>query len=168
MVDCGTLPSVVLPSACSACIACGTSNAGLFIRDFIGFSFRARCTGPAWFYRDDGCARGNVTDGADRAELIGGNVLEIGEHPLDERVPGREEVDRLIFHGFLAIEGADIRGSTRHAWQAVDEGLAAELDGEDLAAAQVLDAKPEARAGAGDDALGQRVKVRRHAREDHR
>ena len=52
---------------------------------------------------------------------------------------------RLVLDRVLAIERADERRPARHAGQAVDERLVAELDGVGAPAAHLLDAKAEPR-----------------------
>ena len=67
-----------------------------------------------------------------------GALFVVGKDPLDERMPGGEEVEGLVLDGLLAIERADVARPAGNARQAVDQRLVAELDRED----------PRGRAGA--------------------
>src|SRR5690349_20810846 len=90
----------------------------------------------------------------------------MGEYAFDERVTGREEVERFVFDGSLPIERADERGAAGDAGETVDERLVAEFDRVGSAAPRSLDREPETGAGGGHDSFVQRIELRRDARQD--
>src|SRR5688500_15711584 len=71
-----------------------------------------------------------------------GAVLEVGDDPLDERVPGGKKVEGLFLECLLAVERADVARPTGYAWQTVDQRPVPQLDREDPAAARALDGEP--------------------------
>src|ERR1019366_861443 len=54
--------------------------------------------------------------------------LKLAEQPLHERVTGREEVEVLFPHRFVAVERAEPARASGHAWQVLDERVRAEFD----------------------------------------
>lgn len=94
--------------------------------------------------------------------------LEVHQQAFDERVPGCEEIDRLVFNRVLAIERAHEGRSRRHAREAVDERLVAELDCVSATSADLLDVEPQSRSGADDDLLDEGVEAGWNASEDGR
>ena len=95
-------------------------------------------------------------------------LLEVREQAFDERMARGEEVDALVFDRVLAIERSDEGRPARDAGQAVDERLAAEVDGVGAPAAHLLDAKAKPRRGVDDDLLHERVEPLRDAGENRR
>ena len=93
----------------------------------------------------------------DTADLA---VLDKGKDSFDERMSGCEEVDRVVVHGFLAIERSDVARPARHARKVVNQRFISQFDRVRSPAARVLDGEPQSRADGDNHALVQRVEVR--------
>jgi len=98
----------------------------------------------------------------DTADLA---VLDKGKDPFDERMSGCEEVDRVVVHGFFAIERSDVARSARHTRKVVNERFISQFDRVRSPAARVLDGEPQSRADGDNHALVQRIELRWDTRE---
>ena len=98
----------------------------------------------------------------DTADLA---VFDKGKDPFDERMSGCEEVDRLVVHGFFAIERSNVARSAGHARKIVNERFISQLDRVRSPAARVLDGEPQSGADGYYHVLVQRIEVRRDTRE---